>query len=580
MRLKDQIDDIRKNPKAYVIKQMDLYNQSLEGLDEVSLLCLLYAANAFEFDEIFEATDAKLKELPGFFENKEFLYFYHQAHGLYNRGLQRNNEAMKYLSRSYDLALQLDVPDYIGRSLMLISTIFDMNQDHETAISYAKRSIDLCGKISSSSDIADIYMNHALLLDHAGRPEEALSGFHFAEKTYKKLADCETYLNYSVILFNISKAYIAISDMENGKVYLDLAMKIGEAQGFLGYFTRSIHYIAGFYKEHGQIEKANEILTLYLDHQQRTINYRIKAIANRHRQDFLPHFESLHQLYQNNTQLVREINALQNAFLSDDGKIEINEKRLIKIIAAIRNDEFVPYLQPIWSMETKEVIGAEMLARWHKPDGVVLTPADFIEAIEHTDFMAVMTEKLVKQTLEKIGSFIRNQSPDFKLSINASSYQLATQNLVGFLELCCAEFGVSPHNIAVEIVERTFIENDPKAISQLFALAEKGFSVALDDFGSGYSSLSCVVSLPVDTVKIDRSLIMGLKSGERSEKLLRSIVAMVTELDMDTVAEGIENEEQWQIVKETGCKVGQGYMVGKPCNIDDCSWLCEKPNIN
>jgi EAL domain-containing protein (putative c-di-GMP-specific phosphodiesterase class I) len=303
------------------------------------------------------------------------------------------------------------------------------------------------------------------------------------------------------------------------------------------------------------------------------MNNRIKAIANKHRQEYLPHFESLHQLYQTNSQLHRELSALHQTLFSEKELGESDEMKLVEIIKGIRNDEFVPYLQPIWSMDSQKIHGAELLARWHKPDGTVIGPYEFIEIIENTEFMALLSEKLVREALRLIAPFIKSQMPDFKLSINISPYQLAHQNLVAFFELCCVEYGIKPQNITVEIIERIFLENNPDAIAQLFELSAKGFSIALDDFGSGYSSLSCVVSLPVDTVKIDRSLIMGIKNGERSEKLLRSIVAMVTELDMDTVAEGIETEEQWLIVRDTGCKEGQGFMIAKPCNIKDCQWL-------
>lgn len=573
MTLKSKIDQIRKNPRVYVSNQIDKYHHAFEDFDDEALLCLLFAANSFEYDDIFERLDAKITESRTFFENKEYVFFYHQAHGLYNRGLYKNNEAMMHLSRAYDIALQLKNDAYVARCLALISTIFDMNQDRDSAISYSKRAVEMCTKLDEQMDIADIYMNYALLKDHAGMHAEALSGFQFAEKTYERVPEFETNLNYCVTLFNIAKAYIALNQVEKAKSYLDKSMKIGEEQGFIGYFTRSIKFIAEFYKNHGEIEKANELLLLYFDFQQKAMNNRIKAVSNKHRQEYLPHFESLHHLYQMNSQLHRELSALHKTLFSESELGADAEQSLVEIIKGIRNDEFVPYLQPIWSIETQSIQGAELLARWHKPDGTVIGPYEFIEVIENTEFMALLTEKLIRETFMNIAEFIRTRMPNFKLSINVSPYQLANQNLVGFLELCCAEYGIKPHNIAVEIVERTFIENNPEAIAQLFELSKKGYSVALDDFGSGYSSLSCVVSLPVDTVKIDRSLIIGIKNGERSEKLLRSIVAMVTELDMDTVAEGIETEEQWLIVKDSGCKEGQGFMIAKPCNIKDCKWL-------
>ncbi len=573
MSLKQKIDQIRKNPKAYVSEQMDHYHQAFQEYDDESLLCLLFAANAFEYDDIFDRVNTRIAESHTFFENLEYVFFYHQAQGLYNRGLYRNNEAMMHLSRSYDIALQLQNDSYIARSLALISTIFDMNEDRESAMNYSKHAVEMCSKIEDPADIADIYMNYALLIDHSGKPKDALYGFHFAEKTYETLPECESYLNYCVSLFNIAKAYVALNDTDQAKLYFDKSMAIGEKQGFLGYFTRSIKFIAEFYRNQGEIERAYDLLLVYLDFQQKSANNRIKAIANKHRKEYSPHFENMHQLYQMNSQLHRELIALQQTLYTEKDLGESDEKKFVEIVKGIRNDEFVPYLQPIWSIETQKILGAELLARWHKPDGRVISPFEFIERIENTEFIALMSEKLIKKTLNLIAPFIKTKMPDFKLSINISPYQLANQNLVAFLELCCVEYGIRPQNITIEIIERIFIENNPEAIAQLFALSSKGFSIALDDFGSGYSSLSCLVSLPVDTVKIDRSLIIGIKSGERSERLLRSIVAMVTDLDMNTVAEGIETHEQWLIVKDAGCNEGQGFMIAKPCNIEDCLWL-------
>lgn len=573
MTLKQKIDQIRKNPKAYVSEQLDHYHQALPEFDDESLLCLLYAANAFEYEDIFDHVNTRITESQTFFENMEYVFFYHQAHGLYNRGLNRNNEAMMHLSRSYDIALQLQIDTYVARSLALISTIFDMNQDRESAMNYSKHAVEMCSKIEEQADVADIYMNYALLIDHSGKPLDALYGLHFAEKTYETLPECESYLNYCVTLFNIAKAYVALNETEKAKPYFDKSMEIGETQGFLGYFTRSIKFIAEFYRDQGEIERANDLLLVYFDFQQKSNNNRIKAIANKHRNEYAPHFESMHQLYQMNSQLLRELSAMHQTLFSEKDLGEGDEEKLVEIVKGIRNDEFVPYLQTIWSIETRKLLGAELLARWHKPDGTVISPLKFIERIENTEFMALLSEKLIRETLNQIAPFIRATMPDFKLSINISPHQLTHQNLVAFLELCCVEYGITPKNITIEIIERIFIENNPEAIAQLFALSAKGFSIALDDFGSGYSSLSCMVSLPIDTVKIDRSLILGIKSGERSERLLRSIVAMVTELDMDSVAEGIETEEQLSIVKETGCKAGQGFLIAKPCSIKDCLWL-------
>lgn len=134
---------------------------------------------------------------------------------------------------------------------------------------------------------------------------------------------------------------------------------------------------------------------------------------------------------------------------------------MIEISEGLQNKGFVPYLQSKWSVGQKKIVGAEILARWQKPSGLISGPGDFIEAMENTDFICSLTESLLHDTLEAISTYIKNENPNFKIGFNVSPYQLVHQNLVHLLELCCITYHLKPKNFEVEIIERTFIENNP-----------------------------------------------------------------------------------------------------------------------
>lgn len=573
MDFKIRIDAVRRNPKKYVDMEISLYQENGSTFTSGRLLCLLNATSSYEFADLFERVDRHIQSVPDFFESKERCYYYYLAHGKYNRSILKNNEAMMWFSKLYDLSLTLNEDHYIARALVLISTIFDMNGDHEIAIDYAKKSLKLCSGEMEKTDVADVYMNYGLLLDHSGLHGESLTAFQLAVKYYRQVEGHETYLNYSVTLFNLGKALLALNRYDEAKSYVDEAMTIAQANDMLGYFSRGMKMIADFYAKAGEFIRANELLNGYFQYHQEVSRMRIKSIAGKHRDEFKPHFDSMHHLYQTNTQLSQELKALQRILSLEKGQPYTTDQKLLEIIKAVKEGAFIPFLQPRWSIDCQTINGAELLARWLLDDGSVVAPSEFIEIIENTDFMALVSEALLKKTLDTLAPIIRKKAPHFKLALNISPYQLAHHDLIAFLESCCAEYGIQPGNIEIEIIERTFIENNPKAIDQLFELSQRGFGIALDDFGSGYSSLSCVVTLPVDTVKIDRSLIKDLNDNDRSERLLRSIVAMVSELGIVAVAEGIETEEQRKIIESTGCHEGQGYLMAKPSALSDCEWL-------
>lgn len=149
------------------------------------------------------------------------------------------------------------------------------------------------------------------------------------------------------------------------------------------------------------------------------------------------------------------------------------------------------------------------------------------------------------------------------VSINISPFQLRELNIVAILESACLKNKISPSAIQIEITERSVLEKDIDSLNNLYKLKEKGFKLALDDFGVGFSSLDCLRDLPLDVVKLDKSLIRNAQGKEKSEKLLRGIIHLLKDLDFGIVCEGIETEKEAALVSSLGCTLHQGFLYHK-----------------
>lgn len=571
--LKNKMFLVRKSPRTYLDKHCELYLNQQTSFSTDDLLCLLSSAAHYEFDDLFHQVDETLLNQGLVNKDCEFDFYYYMAHGQFNRSLGLESEAMAHLTKAYSLAIQTEDLTLISRSLIYMSSIFDMSGDRETAISYAKRALQNIPNLKDDVTIAELYLNYGVLLNHANRQLEAIDAFILSISYFKKMPDYHSYLNYCVSLHNLGKAYLAIKDRQKGKAYLNESLLISEKYNFLTYFVNSIQNLSDFYLSENEPVKANKVLSIFVQQQRAYAKNKVKIVSERHKKDFIPHLDSLQALYEENTHLNKEIQVIKSTLKNISYIEERDESKILSIAEGLRKKEFVPFLQSKWSIKDQKVTGAELLARWQQGPGEIKGPQFFIELIENTDFIVTLTEQLVHQTLEAIAPYIQEKNPDFKLAINVSPYQLAHHDLKQFIELCCVSYGVKTKNFEIEIVERTFIENNPKAIDQLFELSKMGVLIALDDFGSGYSSLACVVSLPVDVIKIDRSLIKNIHNDPRSERLFRSIIAMVKELNIKTIAEGIETAEHLLIIQQTDCDEGQGYFTDRPAPIAHCHWM-------
>lgn len=227
---------------------------------------------------------------------------------------------------------------------------------------------------------------------------------------------------------------------------------------------------------------------------------------------------------------------------------------------AIKSDALVPFFQPILKIETGELTGFEVLARWLRPSGGFVPPDVFIPMAEELGLI----DRLSDQLLAKCCQAMADWSPDLLLSFNLSPRQLNQPSLAPRIEAILEAHGISGRRLAIEITETAvFIDMDRarRVISQLRKL---GIRVSLDDFGIGTSSLAVLSQLPFDTIKIDRSFISNIAENPQNAKIVRGVLALARSLELTVTAEGIESDEDLSFLRDNNCILGQGYFFSRP----------------
>lgn len=238
---------------------------------------------------------------------------------------------------------------------------------------------------------------------------------------------------------------------------------------------------------------------------------------------------------------------------------------------AVLQEQFLLQFQPIVQLRTGETIGVEALVRWDHPQRGLVPPNEFIALSEETGLIVPLGEWVLRHSCEQMAQWSRQLRFGnlMTISINCSRHQLAKPDFVNVMRQVIEETHIDPRCVKLEVTETVLMEN-PAAVSRtLSQLRALGVKVALDDFGTGYSCLALLHRLPLDVLKIDRSFVMELTSGEHDLAIVRTILGLAHSLQLSVVAEGIETEEQRNVLDALGCEFGQGYLFSHPLNADE-----------
>ena len=238
------------------------------------------------------------------------------------------------------------------------------------------------------------------------------------------------------------------------------------------------------------------------------------------------------------------------------------EQELREGIAA---GQLVPYYQPIVNLERRQVMSLELLCRWRHPARGMLAPDKFIALAEGSGLIGPLTISLLTQACRDMQRF----PPHWRLSFNVAPQQIQDETLVPQLLAVLKAAGVPAHRLDVELTETALVNDTARAREVILSLKRAGMTVTLDDFGTGYSSLSYLAEMTFDKIKIDRSFVRTLRDRPQSVKIVDAILGLSRSLGVDTVAEGVETEEEARLLHKMGCKNGQGYLFGRPVRAQD-----------
>ena len=240
-----------------------------------------------------------------------------------------------------------------------------------------------------------------------------------------------------------------------------------------------------------------------------------------------------------------------------------------KLKRAFERDELIVHYQPKYNLETGEVFGAEALVRWELPERGLVFPSDFIPIAEETSLIIEIGEWVLDKVCEDFRSWQRTVGSSGRVSINLSLRQLRQPKFIKRVRSIMRGHEVSPTSLELEITETTLMEDPQRTITLLDELYGLGLHLAIDDFGTGYSSLSALQQFPISTLKIDKSFVRSIVTSPEDATLVDTIIQLGRNLNMDVVAEGVEDEAQLNFLQSLGCTYAQGLLFGDPMSSDN-----------
>jgi diguanylate cyclase (GGDEF)-like protein len=242
---------------------------------------------------------------------------------------------------------------------------------------------------------------------------------------------------------------------------------------------------------------------------------------------------------------------------------------------AIENEELVVHYQPKADLASGQIVGVEALVRWQHPERGFIPPNDFISIAERTGLIKPLSQYVLAAAIEQCALW-RTAGLDLHIAVNLTIPDLLDVELPDRIAALLAKAGVRPAQLELEITETTILADPFRVRGVLNRLNAMGLRLAIDDFGTGYSSLAYLKNLPVHTIKIDRSFVMGMCEDASDATIVRSTIDLGRNLGLGIVAEGIESQDVWDALRADGCSLGQGYFIGKPAAADDLQELLDE----
>jgi diguanylate cyclase (GGDEF)-like protein len=254
---------------------------------------------------------------------------------------------------------------------------------------------------------------------------------------------------------------------------------------------------------------------------------------------------------------------VMNARVSEQLGLEMKLRR------AIERDEFLLHYQPKVELKTGKMVGLEALIRWRDPDGGLVPPGKFIPLLEETGLIREVGRWVLERAALQHHEWTAAGHAPPRIAVNVSGLQLASHDFVERLERVLQHYPNGAAGIDLEITESVFVDDLDGSIAKLQAARNHGLTVAMDDFGTGFSSLSSLGRLPLDSLKVDRSFVLRMTEDPQSTSIVTTIISLGHALDLTVVAEGVETQEQARLLRLLKCDQAQGYLIAKPMPAED-----------
>lgn len=246
---------------------------------------------------------------------------------------------------------------------------------------------------------------------------------------------------------------------------------------------------------------------------------------------------------------------------------------------ALEEHQLLLHYQPEFDLSTRKIVGLEALIRWQHPERGLVPPMEFIPLAEECGLIMPIGDWVLAQACNQIRKWCledpRHES--LRVCVNLSARQFSREGLADHVEALLLQSGISSRQLGLEMTESSLIPDMRTAMEVLGSLRKLGVSLLMDDFGTGYSSLSYLHSFPFDVLKIDRSFIGRMTEGEQPLQIVRTIIELARVLGMDVVAEGIETPEQYRLLRQLGCRFGQGFLFARPMTAENVTTLLRLP---
>ena len=243
---------------------------------------------------------------------------------------------------------------------------------------------------------------------------------------------------------------------------------------------------------------------------------------------------------------------------------------------ALKNNYFYLVYQPQFTTEDKKLRGFETLIRCRKPDCTIVSPADFIPFAEKSNLIMKIDDFVLRTAMKEFKPIVENMENDFIISINISAKTMGSKDFITRIKKIIDEVAFPADNLELEITEYSFAESMETSISNIKELRKMGIHIALDDFGTGYTSIKQLMTLPINILKVDKSLIDDIENSHSMLDVVDSVIYMGHVMNCEVVSEGVEKESQLEILREHKCDYIQGFVWGKPLDFEEAKTMCSQ----